>query len=99
MFDSLPCLLIGGPPQLLHLGGKLVLVHASVLDGQLHVVQLLVGLLGLKLQLQFLGVEVLGALVQPIDLHVVLVHSDLQLLNHLFELRSTLRMGKEVLTE
>ena len=84
MFDSLPCLLIGGPPQLLHLRGKLVLVHAGVLNGQLHVVQLLVGLLGLELQLQLLGIQVLGALVQALNLDVVLIHGDLQLLNHLW---------------
>ena len=80
-------LLVGSPPQLLHLGGELVLVHASVLDGQLHVVQLLVRLLRLELQLQLLGVQVLAALVQALDLHVVLVHSDLKLLNDLFGLK------------
>ena len=31
-------LLVGGPPQFLHLSGELVLVYAIVLDGQLHVV-------------------------------------------------------------
>ena len=40
-------LLVGGPPQFLHLSGELVLVHAIVLDGQLHVVQHLVRLPGL----------------------------------------------------
>ena len=87
IFDSLSGLLVGSPSQFLHLGGELVLVHASVLNGQLHVVQLLVCLLGLELQLQLLGVQVLAALVQALDLHVVLVHSDLKLLNDLFGLK------------
>ena len=37
-------LVVGGPPEVLQLGGKLVLVHPRVLNGQLHLVQPLVRL-------------------------------------------------------
>merc|ERR1719305_435216 len=71
---------VSRPAELLQLDRELVLVHAGVLDGQLHLVQLLVGLLGLHLELLLAAGHVHHGLVQSLDLHVVLVHGNLNLL-------------------
>merc|ERR1719305_915639 len=73
------------PAELLQLDRELVLVHAGVLDSQLHLVQLLVGLLGLHLELLLAAGHVHHGLVQSLDLHVVFVHGNLKLLNNLLD--------------
>jgi len=76
---------IRGTTQFIQLGGKLVLVHAGVFDGQLHLVELLVGLLGLHLEPLLGAGDLHEVLVESLDLDVILVHGDLQLLHNLLD--------------
>ena len=80
---SLSGLIVSGAAQLIKLGGELVLVEAGVLQTQLHLVQLLGGLLGLHLQPLLGRAHVRHRAVQVLDLDVVFVNSDLELLHHL----------------
>ena len=83
MPDLLSGLIVSSTTQLIELGGELVLVETGVLQGQLHLVQLLGGVLGLHLE-PLLGAGHVGhAPVEVSDLDVVLVDGDLKLFNNL----------------
>ena len=83
ILDLLSGLIVSSTAQLIELGGELVLVETGVLQGQLHLIQLLGGVLGLHLE-PLLGAGHVGhAPVEVSNLHVVLIDGDLKLLNNL----------------
>ena len=65
------------------MSSELVLVEASVLQGELHLVQLLGGLLSLHLQPLLSAGHVGHTSVETFDLDIILVDSNLELLNNL----------------
>merc|ERR1719367_430132 len=76
-------LIISSTAQLIKLGGELVLVKSGVLQGQLHLVELLGGLLGLHLEPGLGAGHVSTSSVEVFNLDVVFIDSDLKLLNNL----------------
>ena len=76
-------LVISSTAQLIKLGGELVLVQSGVLQGQLHLVQLLGGLLGLHLEPGLGAGHVSHVPVQVFNLDVVFMDGNLKLLNDL----------------
>merc|ERR1719410_3136476 len=78
-------LVISSTAQLIKLGGELVLVQSGVLQGQLHLVQLLGGLLGLHLEPGLGAGHVSHVPVQVFNLDVVFMDGNLELLNDLLD--------------
>ena len=83
ILDLLSGLIVSSAAQLIELGSELVLVETGVLQRQLHLVQLLGGVLGFHLEPLLSAGHVSHAPVEVSDLDVVLVDGDLKLFNNL----------------
>ena len=87
LFNLLSGLVVSSTAELIKLGSKLVLVQSGVLQGQLHLVQLLGGLLSLHLESSLGAGHVSNVSVKVFNLDIVFMDSDLELLNNLSKLK------------